>query len=79
MSVLKDGDRIEHADKGLGTVTSNPGSDDVVVISKHDEAETFDVADVYVIWDDDRFPVYKVPVSELTPVPDAAAATTMGI
>jgi len=31
-----------------------------------------------VAWDDDRFPVGKVPASELEPLPPAAAAISSG-
>ncbi|MDV6329338.1 hypothetical protein [Asticcacaulis sp. 201] len=72
---FKDGDRVSHEKKGLGTVHASPAASDVVV-SENAPAKTPDT--VYVVWDDDRFPVGNVPRAELEKVPDAAAAISTG-
>ncbi len=72
--ILKDGDRVSHETKGLGTVKLN--TDDVVV-SETAAPET--PGTVHVVWDDDRFPVGNVPRSELEKVPDASAAISTGV
>ena len=74
---LKDGDRVSHAEKGLGTVNINPQDDDIVVSEKEIRKDAPDT--VYVVWDDDRFPVGNVPRGELEKVPDAAAAISTGV
>ena len=71
--VLKDGDRVSHEIKGLGTVRLETAD---VVISETAAPETSDT--VHVIWDDDRFPVGNVPRAELEKLPDAAAAISTG-
>jgi hypothetical protein len=74
---LKDGDRVSHAEKGLGTVNIHPQADDIVVSEKEVRKDTAQT--VYVVWDDDRFPVGNVPRGELEKVPDAAAAISTGL
>lgn len=69
---LKHDERVEHAEKGLGTVVTRPDDGDVEV------AGEIGPDTVYVKWDDDRFPVEAVPRSELEKVPDAAAAISTG-
>ena len=71
---LKDGDRVSHEIKGLGTVKLETTG---VVVSESAAPETPDT--VHVIWDDDRFPVGNVPRAELEKVPDASAAISTGI
>jgi hypothetical protein len=73
---LRDGDRVSHKVKGLGTVNSNPASEDKIVPEK--EAAKANAGTVYVTWDDDRFPVAAVPRGELEKVPDGAAAISTG-
>ena len=70
---LKDGDRVSHEVKGLGTVKLETHD---IVISETAAPETADT--VHVVWDDDRFPVGNVPSAELEKVPDAAAAISTG-
>ena len=71
--VLKDGDRVSHEVKGLGTVKLETQD---IVISETAAPDTADT--VHVVWDDDRFPVGNVPRAELEKVPDAAAAISTG-
>ncbi len=72
--ILKDGDRVSHEIKGLGTVRLETGD---VVISETAAPETTNT--VHVVWDDDRFPVGNTPRSELEKLPDASAAMSTGI
>lgn len=73
---LKHDDRVEHAEKGLGTIVIGPERDDVDV---HVEGSTDIGPDsVFVKWDDDRLPVEVVPRALLEKVPDAAAAISTG-
>ncbi len=72
--ILKDGDRVSHEIKGLGTVRLEATN---VVVSETAAPETPDT--VHVVWDDDRFPVGNVPRTELEKVPDAAAAISTGV
>ncbi len=74
---FNDGDRISHPVKGLGTVNKDPGKDDLVVTPTRAGEAAAD--SVYVVWDDDRFPVGKVPASEIELVPPAAAAISTGV
>ena len=70
-------DRVSHHVRGLGTVRCNPQDDDLVV----DDDVTFlseGVRWVYVIWDDDRYPVDKIACTELEKLSDAAAAISTG-
>ncbi len=69
---FKDGDRVSHARRGLGTVKADPAGEDLVAAHK----TTPDT--VYVAWDDDRFPVAPTARSELEKVPEAAAAISTG-
>ncbi len=72
--ILKEGDRVSHEIKGLGTVRLETTD---VVVSETAAPETPDT--VHVVWDDDRFPVGNVPRSELEKVPDGSAAISTGI
>jgi hypothetical protein len=74
---LKDGDRVSHAEKGLGTVSLIPETEDMVVLRK--EARKDGPGMVYVVWDDARFPVGNVPQAELEKLPDAAVAISTGV
>ena len=74
---LKDGDRVSHAEKGLGTVSLIPETEDMVVLRK--EARKDGPGMVYVAWDDERFPVGNVPEEELEKLPDAAIAISTGV
>ncbi len=77
LSPFRDGVRVSHAEKGLGTISRDPGADQLVV-SAHQEAQTG--ADmVYVVWDDARFPVGKVSADALELVPPAAVAISTGV
>ena len=69
-------DRVSHAVKGLGTVKRDPEAEDLVVPA-HEAAKAGPDL-VYVIWDDDRFPVGRVPAAELDHVPANAAAISTG-
>ncbi len=73
---FKEGDRVSHQDKGTGTVSRDPEKDGLVV-APNEEARTVPDS-VYVVWDDDRFPVGKVPSSELDLLPATAAAISPG-
>ncbi|MDC7683589.1 hypothetical protein PQU92_09895 [Asticcacaulis sp. BYS171W] len=75
--MFNDEDRVEHAEKGLGTVKHDPDDTELVVPPKEERKTGPDM--VYVVWDDDRFPVGKVPVDELEKVPDATAAISTGV
>ncbi len=72
--ILKDGDRVSHQTKGLGTVRLETTD---VVVSESGALETHNT--VHVTWDDDRYPVGNVPRSELEKVPDGSAAISTGI
>jgi hypothetical protein len=74
IDILKDGDRVSHQTKGLGTVKLETHD---VVVSETAAPETSET--VHVIWDDDRFPVGNVPRNELEKVPDAAIAISTGV
>ena len=74
---FNDGVRVTHTQKGLGTIARDP-QDDGLVVSGREEAKTGPNM-VYVIWEDDRFPVGKVPADDLELVPPAAEAITSGI
>ncbi|ESQ89638.1 hypothetical protein ABAC460_12270 [Asticcacaulis sp. AC460] len=76
VETLRDGDRISHKIKGLGTVTTHPETEDKIVPDK--EVAKAHAGTVYVTWDDDRFPVAAVPRGELEKVPEAAAAISTG-
>lgn len=71
-----DDDRVSHAVKGLGTVKHDPDAKDLVVSPKEQAKSGPDI--VYVVWDDDRFPVGKVPAAELEKLPPRAAAISTG-
>ncbi|MBW8880522.1 MAG: hypothetical protein JF615_03590 [Asticcacaulis sp.] len=73
---FKDGDRVSHAVKGLGTVTANPAGKDMIVHER--EINKMNADSVFVTWDDDRFPVAAVPRKDLEKVPEAAAAISTG-
>ncbi|EGF90534.1 hypothetical protein ABI_35570 [Asticcacaulis biprosthecium C19] len=73
---LRDGDRVSHKVKGLGTVTIHPEDEDKIV--PETEVAKANAGTVYVTWDDDRFPVAAVPRDELEKVPEAAAAISTG-
>ncbi len=73
---LKEGDRVAHQVKGTGTVSRNPDADGLVVPAKEESKSGPDM--VYVVWDDDRFPVGKVPAPELELLPAGAAAISPG-
>jgi hypothetical protein len=77
VDILKDGDRVSHAEKGLGTVSLIPETDDMVVSDK--EASKDGPGMIYVVWDDARFPVGNTPQSELEKLPDAAIAISTGV
>ena len=69
---IPDGTRVSHAEKGLGFVSTDPSELNVIVPPGEQAKAGNDM--VYVIWDDDRFPVGKVSVDELELVPPAAEA-----
>lgn len=73
---FSDGDRVSHSVKGLGTVRHDP-DDDGLIINEREKAKAGPDM-VYVVWDDDRFPVGKVPQSELEALPPGAAAISTG-
>eukprot|EP01042_Synura_sphagnicola_P034139 gene34139-43795_t len=50
VDILKDGDRVSHSEKGLGTVSLIPETDDMVVLRK--EARKDGPGMIYVVWDD---------------------------
>ena len=70
-------DRVAHETRGAGSVRCDPMNDDLVV---DDEVEIVEagVRMVYVVWDDDRFPVEKVRVSELERLSAGAGAISTG-
>ena len=74
---FNDGDRITHKVKGLGTVRTAPAEKNLVV--SHAEAAKTGDDMVYVVWDDDRFPVGKVSAVEIDAVPPAAEAISTGV
>jgi len=71
-----DGDRVSHAVKGTGTVRADPAEDGLVVPHREEARTGPDL--VYVVWDDDRFPVGKTPAGELERLAPAAAAISPG-
>lgn len=74
---FNDGDRVSHEVKGLGTVRTEPAAEDLVVPAKEQAKSGDDL--VYIVWDDDRFPVGKVPASEIEAVPPGAEAISTGV
>ncbi len=73
----KDGDRVTHKVQGLGTVRTEPAAADLV-LSRTEEAKTGSDM-IYVVWDDDRYPVGKVPADEIEPLPPGAEAISTGV
>jgi hypothetical protein len=73
---LQHDDRIQHAEKGLGTIVTAPEREDVDV--QVEGSTDIGAHSVFVKWDDDRLPVEAVPRSQLEKVPDAAAAISTG-
>jgi len=73
---FKDGDRVEHAEKGLGTITTQQTDEHFTVDPRVADMPADDT--VVVRWDDDRFPVGPVPKAELDPVRDLTAAISSG-
>lgn len=74
---FSDGDRVEHAEKGLGTITKRPAAEGFTADPRVADAPSDDT--VIVRWDDDRFPVGPVPKSEIDPVREITAAISSGI
>jgi hypothetical protein len=74
---LKDGDRVSHKEKGLGTISTDPKGDDLVVAPTPAVKPTTDT--VYVVWDDERFRVGRIDRGELELLPPAAAAVSSGV
>lgn len=70
-------DRVSHRIKGLGTVTTMPDQDDLIVCESSFLNGDTDVA--LVVWDDARYSVTAVPVAELEKVPDASATISSGV
>jgi hypothetical protein len=75
-AAFNDGDRVEHAEKGLGTVIKRQTGEHFTVDPR--VADMSADGTVVVRWDDDRFPVGPVPRAELDPVRDIAAAISSG-
>ncbi|MBW8734717.1 MAG: hypothetical protein JF571_10495, partial [Asticcacaulis sp.] len=50
---FSDGDRVEHAEKGLGTITKRPAAEGFTADPRVAAAPSDDT--VTVRWDDDRF------------------------
>ena len=73
---FNDGDRVEHAEKGLGTVTTERTDENFVVDPR--VADMSADGTVVVRWDDDRFPVGPVPIAELDRVRDLTVAISSG-
>ena len=73
---FRDGDRVSHTIKGLGTVTTDPAGHDMIVNERETSKANADT--VFVTWDDDRFPVAAVSRRDLEKVPEAAAAISTG-
>ena len=71
---LQHDDRVQHAEKGLGTIVTAPEREDVEV----DGSTDIGPDSVFVKWDDDRLPVEVMPRNQLEKVPDAAAAISTG-
>lgn len=69
-------DRVQHAEKGLGTIVTAPEREEVDV--EVEGSTRIGPDSVFVKWDDDRFPVEAVPRAQLEKVPDAAAAISTG-
>ena len=74
---LKGGDRVSHVEKGLGTVSLIPETEDMVV--SEIEARKDGPGMIYVAWDDERFPVGNTLRSELEKLPDASIAISTGV
>lgn len=74
---FKEGERVEHSEKGLGTVSHNPADENLIVLTGEARKSGSDM--VHVVWDDDRLAVGKVAASELQKVPDATAAISTGM
>jgi hypothetical protein len=74
---FKDGDRVSHKEKGLGTISTDPKGDDLVVTPTPAAKPIANT--VYVVWDDERFRVGRVDRSELELLPPAAAAVSSGV
>ena len=69
-------DRVQHAEKGLGTIVTAPEREEVDV--QVEGSTDIGPDSIFVKWDDYRLPVEAVPRSQLEKVPDAAAAISTG-
>lgn len=74
---LTDGDRVTHSVRGLGTICISPDTRGLVVLNPHASDE--DPGRVYVIWDDERFPVESIEAATIEPLPVCALAMSSGI
>jgi hypothetical protein len=73
---LKHDDRVEHPEKGLGTIVTSPEREEIDIEVKG--STNIGPDSVFVKWDDDRFPVEAIPRAELEKVSEAAAAISTG-
>ena len=71
-------DRVNHETKGLGSVRCDPAKEDLIVDNENMVVINDGVQMVYVVWDDDRLPVEKVPCFELEKLSDAGMAISSG-
>ena len=73
---FSDAERVSHEVWGLGKVCLDPVAEGLIVsaaiVSDPDKPM------VYVIWDDDRYPILRVDVDELDVVPGASSAISTG-
>jgi hypothetical protein len=74
---VNNGDRVSHSIKGLRTVCVAPAKNDVLVPDAEEQHSGGDM--IYVVWDDDRFPVEKLPLTEVEVLLGAYAAISTGI
>lgn len=77
IATFSDGDRVTHADRGLGTICVSPEDRGLIVLKG--KATDASPGRVYVIWDDERFPVESVAEASVELLPIGALAMSSGV
>jgi hypothetical protein len=75
--IFDDGDRVTHSVRGLGTICISPDARGLVVLS--DKAAEAEPGHVFVVWDDERFPVEAMAERALERLPVGAMAISSGV
>ena len=75
-SDIMDGDRIAHPINGLGTVYRDPQAKGFVVSSRSASGSEPDM--VFVVWDDERFPIGDIAACDVEKLSASALAMSSG-